>query len=105
MGNCVTVQDSYITVKKTHSCPSDRLTINKLCKNTSETRCQTKLCELTDTFTYSWIPDCCLHKLPLGHPHCATTRHTDCHCYLLVPDPCYMFSSYDHHNAVHELCT
>jgi hypothetical protein len=105
MGIWVTVQLLYTAVKKTNSCASARLTINKGCKNKSETGCQTNLCELTDTFIYSWVPDCCLHKLPLSHPHCAITTHTDCHCYKLVPDPCYMFSSSDHKYAVPELCT
>jgi hypothetical protein len=82
----VIFQDLYITVKKKNSCPSYRFTINNCCKNKSETRCQTKLCELTVTFTYSWVPDCFPHKLPLSHPYCAITRHTDCHCYVRVPD-------------------
>ena len=90
-GISVVVQHLYITVKKTISCASARLTTNKGCNNTSETRCQTKLCELTDTFIYSWVPYCSLHKLPLSHPHCAPTRHTDSHCYILVPDLLHVF--------------
>ena len=180
----VIFQDLYKIIKKTNSCPNDRHTINKCCKNKCKTRCQRMLCELTDTHPVyvNWqthiqgmwtdrhtssvceLTDthlvcvnwqthiqCMLtarhtssaYELTDTHPVYADKRtssvckltdtyplhvykvtfltavctnchwailtapfqDTDCHWYVLIPHPCYMFSSYDHQHAVPELCT
>ena len=50
-----------------------------------------KLVFHSSTFMYNWVPGCCLHNLPVSHPHCAVTRHADCHGYVLLPDPLHVF--------------